>query len=107
VTGPQVQLNIEPGCGLGGIFELHGRAWLQKPTAALEAELLHELDSFACELCARGERIKVTVNGRRIVDFDDRAPENKFLAPGFFALQIHGGGHLKVLFREISVRTLE
>lgn len=37
--GPQLQLNMQSGCGLGGIFELHGRCWVSKPDAALEEKV--------------------------------------------------------------------
>jgi hypothetical protein len=107
VTGPQVQLNVEPGRGLGGIFELHGRAWIQKPARELEAELLRGLDWIECDLRVHGEQILAMINGRQVVDLLDGGSENEFREPGFFALQIHGGGYLKVLFREITVRGLE
>lgn len=113
IMGPQVQLNIEPDRGLGGIFELHGRGWIAKPPPEVNERLLHDLDWVDCEIHAQGNQVSVVLNGRSTVRFADDEPAKQedtfktYPTGGFFALQIHGGCMCKVLFREISVMILD
>jgi hypothetical protein len=96
-------LNRTPGAGLGGLFELHGRGWVKKPGPEVEANLLQPGDRFAVTLCARGEHVRIVVNGKTTVDTTDRAPENDFTAAGCFAWQIHGGGECRVRIESPSI----
>jgi hypothetical protein len=107
VTGPQVQLNVEPERGLGGLYELHGRGWLAKPPPALTAGLPSDSGWLACEVEARGDWVTVRVNGVETVRLHDGGADNLFRGPGAFALQIHGGGCCRVFFRDIAVLLLD
>ncbi len=107
ITGPQVQLNLEPGAGLGGLFEIHGRGWIRRVPQALNDQLLKDLDWIDLEVHARGDRVSVAINGTTTVDLEDGPPANQFREAGFFAWQIHGGAPCKVLVKEISVLNLE
>jgi hypothetical protein len=105
--GPQVQLNMQPGRGLGGIFELHGRSWVCKPDVATEARIREGADWITCELTVKGPRIQVRINGVPTVDITDAGADNHFQEAGRFALQIHGGGYCRAEFRRIAVRRLD
>jgi hypothetical protein len=105
--GPQVQLNMQPGRGLGGIFELHGRCWVSKPEAALNARLLSGPEWTTCTLTAQGPHLQATINGVRTVDITDAGADNHFQEAGRFALQIHGGGWCRAEFRRVAVRRLD
>jgi hypothetical protein len=107
VMGPQVQLNIGPRAGLGGVFEMHGRAWVRKTDPAVNTALVAGLDWMTVTVTARGPRLVVAVNGVPTVDITDAGPDNQFHAAGRFALQIHGGGPLYAAFRRIDVAPLD
>lgn len=102
--GPQVQLNQQPGRGLGGIFELHGRCWVCKPEAA---PLVKAGEWLTCAVTAQGPRLQVTINGVRVVDVTDAGADNHFQGAGRFALQIHGGGYCRAEFRRLAFRRLQ
>lgn len=100
VQGPQVQLNLARGRGLGGIFEHHGRGWLARPGRELALDPSLPVRVW---LRARGDHIQVRVNGQSTVDIRDGGAENHFLRPGQVALQIHGGGSLRAEFSRICL----
>jgi hypothetical protein len=106
VMGPQVQLNAEPGRGLGGVFELHGRGWVRRPAVDPSAQQTAECEWLSCFVMAHGSRIQISINGRKTVDFADE-PGNDYLQPGVFALQIHGGGYCRMQFRNLAVRIVD
>lgn len=107
VLGPQIQLNFQPDSGLGGLFEPQGRGWLVKPSTKLIAQLLERTDWIDCDLEVVGRRVRVTINGVTTVDFTDADPDNRYQEAGFFALQIHGGGHCDARFERIGVQVLD
>jgi hypothetical protein len=104
--GPQVQLNQQPGCGLGGLFEHHGRGWIRRPAQELREALPQPNEPFEMTLRAEGSHLFVTINGRVTVDMQDAGADNHFLRAGRFALQIHGGGPLRAEFERIELLPL-
>lgn len=104
--GPQVQLNVQPRSGLGGIFEHHGRGWVKKTPAEQNAKLIDGIDWFDVVLHAEGPRLYVRVNGQTTIDFEDRGSENHFQRAGAWALQIHGGCRVRAEWQRIDYRPL-
>ncbi len=102
VMGLQVQLNVQPRSGLGGIFEHHGRGWVQKTPDALHAQLTKDREWLHVYLYVKGQRIWVQVNEVTTVDFMDSESENQKQPANAWALQIHGGCPC-----HIEVQTLE
>jgi hypothetical protein len=103
--GPDIegmQVEVDPGVGkhTGGLYETGGRGWVAMPSETGEKALLpgawNEL-----EISARANRITTRLNGVEIVDFTDPAP--KFFA-GVVGLQIHTGGGVKMLWKDIAIR---
>jgi hypothetical protein len=107
ILGPQVQLNLAPGKGLGGLFEAQGRGWLVKPPAEVTARIAQGQGWIDGKVTARGPRIVVVMNGVTTVDVTDADPDNRFQGAGGFALQLHGGGELRARFRALTVRILD
>jgi hypothetical protein len=105
--GPQVQLNMQPGRSLGGLFELHGRGWLRKVDPAVNTRLLEGLQWIDCDVAARGPVVEVSINGEQIVYWKEEQATSPLTEGGFFALQIHGGGFCTVLVQELAVRRLD
>ncbi len=109
VLGLQVQLNMQPDCGLGGLFEPQGRGWLVKPR---QKPGFFEKPGFSaawldCEVDVQNRHIRVTIDGVATVDFTDPDPDNRYGEAGFFALQIHGGGFCDARFQTILVQPLD
>jgi hypothetical protein len=107
VLGPQVQLNFQPDSGLGGLFEPQGRGWLVKPSPDLNARLVERALWIDCDIEVVDRRVRVKVDGVTTVDFTDADPDNRYLEAGFFALQIHGGGHCDARFASITLQLLD
>ncbi len=103
--GPQVQLNLALGRGLGGLFEHHGRGWIKRPEEKLTAGRRAD-DWFYLELRAEGPRLIVKIDGQTMVDASDGGADNHFLRAGRFALQIHGGGPVRAEFERIELTPL-
>jgi len=115
VLGLQVQLNLQPGCGLGGLYEPQGRGWLVKPSFNREQARRDGTldvgsrpnDWLDCDIEERDRHIRVTIDGTPTVDFTDSDPDNRYQEAGFFALQIHGGGFCDARFQTILVQPLD
>jgi len=54
-------------------------------------------------IVVRGKRIQTFLNGEAFVDYEGKA----IAAKGPIGLQLHGGVHMKMLFRNISLKELE
>lgn len=101
--GPQVQLNTAPGLGFGGLFELHGRGWLKRPSSEPRRK---PQEWFTLEVRAEGACLTVREGGKTLVDAEDGGADNHFLRAGRFALQIHGGGPVRAEFERLELTPL-
>lgn len=104
LMGPQVQLNMSPDRGLGGVYESHHRGWLRKPEPSAVRRALRDDGCLDGELLARGNEMRITINGVTTTHFVDESFGNFFPGPGCFGLQIHGGGPCRVRFASITVQ---
>ena len=97
--GLQVQVGLA-GSGTGGIYESYGRAWLQKPTNEEQKKFLKTDDWNEMVVAAKGGHVVVHVNGVKTCELenDPSRPE------GHFALQMHSGNVMHVMFRDIEIR---
>ncbi len=97
--GLQVQVGRTKS-GVGGIYESYGRGWVNKPSDELEASFTRDDQWNEMVIDARGGNVVVKVNGiesARLKD-DPSRPE------GHFALQMHSGCVMHVLFKDIEIR---
>jgi len=97
--GLQVQVGL-PGSGVGGIHESYGRAWIDKPDVEDEKKYTKTDDWNEMVIDARGGNVVVKVNGvetARLKD-DPSRPE------GHFALQMHAGCVMHVIFKDIEIQ---
>lgn len=97
--GLQVQVGRTKS-GVGGIYESYGRGWVSKPSDELEASFTRDDQWNEMVIDARGGNVVVKVNGiesARLKD-DPSRPE------GHFALQMHSGCVMHVLFKDIEIR---
>jgi len=102
VTGWQVEV-APPGKDSGGIYESYGRGWLIKPEPEKDKALkMGEWNQMKMQVI--GDSIKTWLNGTEMVSLtDDKIGEGK----GAIALQIHDGGGIKVLWRNIKLKPIK
>jgi hypothetical protein len=98
VNGWQVEV-APKGLWTGGIYESYGRGWLVKP----EEEHLIENDWNTMRIVVKGDNVTSYLNGNEMVNFTD---EKIGKGKGRIALQIHDGGGIRVLWRNIKLKTL-
>ena len=101
ISGWQVEV-APPGNDTGGIYESYGRGWLKQIPEEKE-DILKEGDWNKLEIKVFEDRVITWLNGVQMVDFSDEAIGN---ANGVIALQIHSGGGIKVLWRNILLKEL-
>ena len=86
----------------GGIYESYGRGWLIRPTREKEEALL-EGEWNTMRILAKGDNITTWLNGVEMITIND-AKIGK--GKGRIALQIHDGGGIRVLWRNLKLKTL-
>jgi len=101
VSGWQVEV-APPNHDTGGIYESYGRGWLAKIPDEKE-NILKMGEWNSLKIRAVDGRITTWLNGIEMVDLTD---EKIAHGKGALALQIHDGGGIKVLWRNIRVREL-
>ena len=97
--GLQVQVGLA-GSGVGGIYESYGRAWIDgKPDVEREKKYTKADAWNEMVIDAHGGDVVVKVNGTKTAELkgDKSRPE------GHFALQMHAGCVMHVMFREIEI----
>jgi hypothetical protein len=99
--GLQVQVG-RTGSGVGGIYESYARGWVSKPSGDLEKSYTKDDQWNEMTITALGGNVLVTVNGVESA----RLEGDQGRAEGHFALQMHAGCVMHVLFKEIELRQL-
>ncbi len=101
VSGWQVEV-APPGHGTGGIYESYGRGWLiQIPEGKEDILKMGEWNKM--KIKAVGGHVTTWLNGAQMVDIKD---EKIAKGKGSVALQIHSGGGIKVLWKNIKIKEL-
>ncbi|MCD7976531.1 MAG: DUF1080 domain-containing protein [Tannerellaceae bacterium] len=101
VNGWQVEV-APKGHGTGGVYESYGRGWIQQITPEKE-EYLKVGDWNTMRIKVQGDHLTSWLNGHEMVNFSD---EKIGKGQGRIALQIHNGGGIKVLWRNLKLQTL-
>lgn len=101
VNGWQVEV-APKGKDTGGIYESYGRGWLVQIDEEKE-EILKEGEWNTLRIRVVGDNVKTWLNGEEMVNLTD---EKIGKAQGRIALQIHDGGGIKVLWRNLNLKTL-
>ena len=98
-NGLQVQVGRIKS-GVGGIYESYGRGWVSKPSDELEKSYTKDDQWNEMVIEAHGGSVVVTVNGIKSAEFKDDASRPE----GHFALQMHAGCVMHVMFKDIEIR---
>lgn len=101
VNGWQVEV-APKGKGTGGIYESYGRGWLIQIPQEKE-EFLKVGDWNTMRILVQGDKVTTWLNGEEMVTLQD---EKIGAGQGRIALQIHDGGGIKVLWRNLKLKTL-
>lgn len=103
VTVEGWQVEVAPkGYDTGGIYESYGRGWLIQIPDEKESILKeHEWNTLRIKI--QGDNVITWLNGHEMVNIND---EKIGKGKGRIALQIHDGGGIKVLWKNIKVKTL-
>ena len=97
------QVEVAPkGNDTGGIYESYGRGWLVQIPDEKE-NILKEKEWNIMRIRVEGDNVKTWLNGVEMVNLTD---EKIGKAQGRLALQIHDGGGIKVLWRNLNLKTL-
>lgn len=97
------QCEVAPkGQDSGGIYESYGRGWLQQIPDEKE-NILKEGEWNTMRLRVEGDHVQTWLNGEPMVDFTDEKIGD---AQGRIALQIHDGGGIKVLWKNLKITKL-
>ena len=101
ISGWQVEV-APPELHTGGVYESYGRGWLVRPKPKKEKYLKFGEWNHLKIKVKEGE-ITTWLNGRKMISFSDEKIKQ---ANGKIALQIHDGGGIKVLWRNINLKHL-
>jgi hypothetical protein len=97
--GQQVQVGLS-GSGVGGVYESYGRGWIDKPSDELQSRILKDGDWNEMVISAHGGDIVVHVNGTKTADLKNDPGRRE----GHFALQMHSGNVMHLMFKDIEVK---
>lgn len=101
INGWQAEV-APPGLFTGGIYESYGRGWLIKPGPEKDKAL--KMGNWnKMRIVAKGDKIETYLNGTKMITLND---EKIGKAKGSIALQIHSGGGIKILWRNIIIKPL-
>ena len=98
--GLQIQVG-RIGSGVGGIYDSYGRGWVDKPSDELEKSYTKDDQWNEMVIDAHGGNVVVHVNGIKSAELKNDPSR----ATGHFALQMHAGCVMHVLFKDIEIRT--
>ena len=101
VNGWQVEV-APKGRDTGGIYESYGRGWLIQIPEGRE-NILKAEDWNTMRIRVQGENVTTWLNGEEMASISD---EKIAKGQGRIALQIHDGGGIKVLWKNLNIKTL-
>jgi len=101
ISGWQCEI-APPNQNTAGIYESYGRGWLMKIPAEKQS-LLKYGEWNKIRLRVDGDHVQTWLNGKPMVDIHDAKIGQ---GNGSIALQIHEGGGIKVLWRNMTMEEL-
>jgi hypothetical protein len=98
------QAEIDEARDAGGLYESKGRGWVSQPPKEDVAKYFKPQEWNEMTVEARGSDVIVKVNGAQAAELKN---DPKLAPEGHFALQIHGGQDVHVMFKDIKIEPLE
>ncbi len=97
-----IQAEIDEANNVGGLYESYGRNWLSLPEKATVAKYFKPQEWNEMTVEGHGPHVVVHINGQKAGEVNDPSIRMK----GPFALQIHGGQDVHVMFKDIKIDEL-
>ena len=97
VTGFQAEIDATKD--VGGLYETNGRSWVSQPKPEEVKKFFKPQEWNEMIVSAHGPHLAVKVNGTTVTDINDE----KGRKDGHFALQVHGGQDVTVMFKSIDI----
>jgi len=94
------QVEVDNSKEVGGLYETGGRAWVKKPDPAVIKKIYKPGEWNQGSIAAIGRNVVVRLNGTKTVELINDRGRTK----GHFAMQLHGGMDMEVMFKDIEVR---
>jgi len=94
------QAEVANDANVGGLYETGGRAWVVQPDAELVKGCYKPGEWNEMTVSAHGRDVLVQLNGKTTAELKDDPGRLK----GHFALQLHGGQDMEVMFKDIAIR---
>jgi len=92
-----IQAEIDEAKNVGGLYESYGRNWLSLPKPDLVAAYFKPQEWNEMTVEGHGPHVVVHINGQKAGEINDPTIRTE----GPFALQIHGGQDVHVMFKDI------
>jgi hypothetical protein len=96
------QAEIDETRDAGGIYESYGRNWVVNPDDQFVKTYFKPQEWNEMTVEAHGPHVVVSVNGTKVSEINDSTVRME----GPFALQIHGGQDVHVMFKDIEIEAL-
>jgi hypothetical protein len=96
------QAEIDATRDAGGLYESYGRQWVVNPDDEFVKTYFKPQEWNEMTVEAHGPHVVVTVNGTKVSEINDSGVRME----GPFALQIHGGQDVHVMFKDIKIEDL-
>jgi hypothetical protein len=103
ISGWQVEVAPKKNKTTGGVYESYGRGWLIKPDPE-KAKYHKEGEWNHMRIKVDGDKLVSWLNGHKMIEIED---EKIGKGEGSIALQIHSGGGIKVLWKNIELKELK
>ena len=97
-----IQAEIDEKNNVGGLYESYGRNWLSLPPPERVASYFKPQQWNEMTVEGRGPHVVVHINGQKAGEINDPTIRTE----GPFALQIHGGQDVHVMFKDIHIEPI-
>ena len=94
------QMEVDNSKEVGGLYETGGRAWTKRPGAELIKKIYKPGEWNQGCITAIGKNVTVRLNG----EITSELKNDKGRLKGHFAMQLHGGMDMEVMFKDIEIR---
>ena len=96
------QVEVDNSKEVGGLYETGGRAWVKKPDPKVIQSIYKPGEWNRMSITAVGRDVVVKLNGVKTAELKN----DKGRVKGRFAMQLHGGQDMEVMFKAIEIRDL-
>jgi len=97
------QVEVDNSKEVGGLYETGGRAWVKRPAPKLIKKIYNPGKWNQGSITAIGKNVTVRLNGTITAELKN----DKGRVKGHFAMQLHGGMDMEVMFKDIEIREVK